>query len=120
MAELSPTPTTSHGPLCNGVCKYDCSFDEAVHDALLTSRSPGSGDVEAPSGWFDTIDLDPDVYPADADLVGHYPGRFLVIRENNQGLVRVVSFATKELQGTAYEMLENQYEEWADSDGDQL
>lgn len=120
MAELSPTPTTSHGPLCNGVGKYDCSFDETVHDILLTSGSSGHGDVEATSGWFDTIDLDPDEYPDDARLAEHYPGRFLVIRENNQGHVRVVSFATKELQGTAFEMLENQFEEWDSSDGDQL
>lgn len=115
MAELSPTPDGPHGPGCNGIGKYDCSFDETVDGSLFYSE----GDSEAPTGWWATVDLDAQD-SEDAPLIEHYGALHLIIGGSSQGFVKVVAFPSADLRRVMLDQLEEQFSEWYDQDGDQL
>jgi hypothetical protein len=121
MAELSPTPDGPHGPGCNGIGKFDCSFDEEIYADLDDIE----GDAEAPTGWWQKIDLDitfeTNQDTADRRLSEHYGwSEHLIIGGNSQGFVKVVAFEDSEKRQVMLDLLETQFNEWYDGDGDQL
>ncbi len=143
MSELSPTPTTTHGILCHGIGKYDCSFDERVHELTMDGSVDGSGQTDAPTGWFAavTLDIECEGHPDDDSTVNeaaggehtcdgscssdweiyqHYGTPYLMINEDSNGFVYVAALATEEMQQLLLKTLEDQYTEWYDQDGEQL
>lgn len=93
---------------CCRVGKFDCAFDQYVSSAS-GEEGPGEGDVQAPCAWFNEFTLDPEAEPGFAE---HYGGRYLVLRELNEGQFFVEVYETSEAQQERLEILRAAYEEW--------
>lgn len=93
---------------CGRVGKFDCYFDQHVNSSSL-EEGLGEGDVQAPSAWFAEFILDPAAEPGFAE---HYGGRYLVLRELNDGRFFVEVYETSEAQQERLEILRAAYEEW--------
>lgn len=102
-----PLPEPAHRT-CREHGKYDCAFDEAV-SGIAADDGSGEGHVEAPCAWFDGITLDPGT---EAGLIEHYGTRWLIARENNQGLFWVEDFATERFRDERLEELRKAWAEW--------
>lgn len=93
---------------CRGVGKFDCDADELIYD-LTMDDGAGEGDVESPSGWWETVDL---TEPADEALAEHYGARYLIAREGNDGRFWVEAYATREARNERLDVFEEAYRAW--------
>lgn len=95
---------------CGQPGKFDCAYDEYVYDTTLDDGG-GNGDVEAPVGWWATVDLtDADVH--DAAAAEHYGVRWLIVRENGQGIVWVEAYALEADRDARDDALAEGYRLW--------
>lgn len=93
---------------CGRVGKFDCHFDEHVYASSL-EEGLGEGDVQAPCAWFADFTLDPAAEPGFEE---HYGGRWLILRELNDGRFFVEVFETHDAQDARLEELRAAYEDW--------
>lgn len=93
---------------CARVGKFDCHYDQYVHSASL-EEGLGEGDVQAPCAWFAEFTLDPAAEPGFAE---HYGGRWLVLRELEDGRFFVEVYETSEARDERLEALRTAYEDW--------
>lgn len=93
---------------CSAAGKFDCAADENVHDVTLDTGL-GEGHVDAPSAWFEPIDLDGDTEPG---LVEHYGTRWLIARENSQGRFWAECYDTEQAREERLEGLRESWGEW--------
>ena len=91
--------------------KFASKQDEMVYALTLDSRGSDSGNVEAPTGWFCTVDLNE---PGDdtAAAIAHYGSPFVIVREDQQGFVSVIGFPDKAARDEAFEDLDHAYMRW--------
>lgn len=88
--------------------KYASEWDERV---CGMADGPGYGDVEAPTGWFDSVDLS----KADdgTDIVEHYGTQYLIVHQSNEGFCTVLPFAERVDRDLRMRQLEQAYDLWA-------
>lgn len=76
--------------------KFNSPHDEYLYEgSVISGAVTGDGDVEAPTGWFAGITLEPDMDdPADEEYAAqqHYGTRWLILHESNEGFVTVLTF----------------------------
>lgn len=102
---------------CGRVGKFDCAYDEYVHDTLL--ENPGEGDVQSPSAWFCEVDLaatDGD----DAGAIEHYGSEWLIARELNDGRWFVEVYPTLADRDDRMDALRHGLEAWDSAEFDAL
>lgn len=102
--------------------KFDCIVDEFAYACTLDGGEDTLGDVESPSGHLAKVTLmDPHEDGAtwlDGRGIQHYGSRYLIVRENTQGFVQVISFDSEETREIAWQMASEAYFAWLDEDGE--
>lgn len=94
---------------CGRVGKFDCTFDEYIHDTL--EGDPGEGDLQSPSAWFCAVVLDDDD-PLDVAAAGHYGGRWLIAREFSDGRWAVEVYSTDAYREERLVTLRAAFDRW--------
>lgn len=123
------------------VGKFDCRFDEEIHTEIVMNGwcDEESGKVDAPTGWFGSVRLDPQCEwhpddPADpgstarvevtcdgsctkdAHLIEHYGDAWLIVREDFMGFFTVAAFESERARDERFAELAAAYERWDDGD----
>jgi hypothetical protein len=96
---------------CGRPGKFDCSFDEAVHEITM-ELGESEGHVDAPCAWFVEIELVED----ERGLMDHYGTRWLIARENSQGFFWVEGFATEKMRDERLDGLREAWIAWEDGE----
>lgn len=79
--------------------KYDSALAEYIDSDPIAHTSDDNGDVEAPTGWFAKA------------------GSKRILHNDTRGFVWVSGrYSTSAIRDIAYETLENEYNEWLDTD----
>jgi hypothetical protein len=95
---------------CRQPGKFDCLADEQIYEMTLDSGA-GEGTVEAPTGFFEPIDLS-DLVQLEVRLIAHYGGAWLIARESQLGTWWVEVFETEAFRDERLETLRQAYSEW--------
>lgn len=115
--------------------KFDSARDSALYDASLDMSSDGSGDAEAPTGWFTPVSVDVDVLrdwvtssyawetPGFHDmvearetfdtLIGHF-----IVSGDDRGFVYVETFESADALATEFDARNDAYSAWAEENED--
>lgn len=92
--------------------KYSNEHDEYVAQVAAEHGTEG-GHVEAPTGWYAKVDLDPERGGHELAAVEHQSGRrFFVVREDGDGHVWVYSYSHADKRDRAFQSFENAYALW--------
>ena len=95
---------------CGAVGKFDCLADEYIYGTTLESGA-GEGDVEASCAWFEEVTLDTSD-PKEQAAIEHYGTRYLIARENSQGIFWVETYDTEQARDERLEGLRQAFAEW--------
>lgn len=98
--------------------KYDCLFDSYVHGDL-GDHVEFIGSVEY-GIVTQKIELTEDLVPEHEliQMIEHYGFRFLLVQENDQGLVQVVAFETEKALNEEYERMDADFTKWCEAVGE--
>ena len=112
---------------CGAVGKFDCTYDEYVWDVTMDTGD-GEGHVESSVAWFCEVTLETECegHPGLGDVsvycdgsctpewraAQHYDTRYLIARENSQGIFWVETYDTEEARDERLEGLRQAYAEW--------
>lgn len=89
--------------------KFDNPHEEHAH-TLVQDTTGGDGEVQAPTGWFGVAHLTET--PEDEAAAKHFGGAYVLVRENNDGIVTFTAYETPTEADHVRQMLGNAYGLW--------
>lgn len=93
--------------------RFNSEHDEYLYGGAVESGVvTGDGNVEAPTGWFAPINIDPSESPDEAAAFAHYGTAHLILHESNEGFVTVLTFPERADRDQRISELEQAFALW--------
>ena len=92
--------------------KFETEHHEHVHAAAFEANA-FSGDVASPTGAFGPVFLEPGYALDDGPAAEYFNSRHLIVVENNDGVVSVLTYLNEQDRDEVLENFEQAYHHWA-------